>query len=191
MTQGADVMGPVVRTAVVATLLAQAAVLVSFTTPRAAGDEPPARFTVTTRKADDTVTVAGDRERTTFDVRSPSGIGRAVIGRTGDAWPKAVVIRLHLKGLENLKLSAGDVAVGAAVGVRDGMAEVRQWAVGKDETPLAADDPRRLVIRVLGKDGKAAAGIPLDGGHVEVTLPAGFLRANLTSLTVEWIDFYR
>ncbi len=65
-----------------------------------AGD-PPARFTVTTRKADDTVAVGGDRERTTFDVRSPSGISRAVIGRTGAAWPKSVVVRLHLKGLEN------------------------------------------------------------------------------------------
>ena len=159
--------------------------------PSAASDDPPARFTVTTRKADDTVAVGGDRERTTFDVRSPSGISRAVVERTGDAWPKAVVVRLHLKGLESLKVSAGAVAVGAAVGVRDGKVEVRQWTPGKDETPLAADDPRRLAIRVLGKDGKAAAGVPLDGGHFEVTLPAAFLRDNPKSLTVEWIDFYR
>ena len=82
----------------------------------AAGDEPPARFTVTTRKADDTVAVAGDETRTAFDVRSPPGIGAAAITQAGDAWPKAVVVRLHLKGLENLKVSAGAVAVGAAAG---------------------------------------------------------------------------
>jgi len=184
-------MGRIARTAVVTTLLVPAAVFVSFTTPRAACGDPPARFTVTTRKADDTVAAGGDRERTTFDVRSPSGISRAVIERTGDAWPKAVVVRLHLKGLENLKVSAGAVAVGASAGVRDGKVEARQWTPGKDETPLAPDDPRRLAIRVLGKDGKMAADVPLDGGHFEVTLPAAFLRANPKSLTVEWVDFYR
>ena len=89
--------------------------------PAAASDDPPARFTVTTRKAEDTVAVGGDRERTTFDVRSPSGIGRAVIGRTGDPWPKGVVVRLHLKGLEHLTVSAGTVAVGAAVGAAVGV----------------------------------------------------------------------
>jgi hypothetical protein len=191
MTWGADVMGRIVRTAVVITLLAPAAVLVSLTTPQATGDDPPARFTVTTRKADDTVAVGGDRERTTFDVKSPSGISRAVIERKGDAWPKAVVVRLNLKGLENLKVSALTVAVGAAAGVRDSKVEVRQWVLDKDETPLAPDDPRRLAIRVFGKDGKTAAGVPLDGGHFEVMLPAAFLRDNPKSLTVEWIDFYR
>ncbi|QDU20994.1 hypothetical protein [Urbifossiella limnaea] len=159
--------------------------------PPAASDDPPARFTVTTRKADDTVAVGGDRERTTLDVKSPSGISRAVVERTGDAWPKAVVVRLHLKGLENLKVSAGAVAVGAAAGVRDGKVEARQWVPDKDETPLAPADPRRLAIRVLGKDGKTAAGVPLDGGQFEVTLPAAFLRDNPKSLLIEWIDFYR
>jgi hypothetical protein len=181
----------IMRATVVLPVLVLAVVFASPAAPQAASQEPPARFTVTTRKADDTVAVGGDRERTTFDVRSPSGISRAVVERTGDAWPKAVVVRLHLKGLENLKVSAGDVAVGVAAGVRDGKVETRQWTLGKDETPLAPDDPRRLAIRVLGKDGKTAAGVPLDGGHFEVTLPAAVLRDNPRSLTVEWIDFYR
>jgi hypothetical protein len=159
--------------------------------PPAGADKPPARLTLTTPKADHTGAVGGDGERTVFDIKSPSGIGRAVVERTGDAWPKAVVVRLHLKGLENLKVSGGTVAVGAAAGVRGGKVEVRQWAVGRDETPLARDDPRRLTIRVLDRDGKAAVGVPVDGRHFEVTLPAAFLRDNPKSLTVEWIDFYR
>ncbi len=179
------------RAATASLLLTLAVASHGLGTLAGASDEPPARFTVTTRKADDTVAVGGDRERTTFDVRSPSGISRAVVERTGDAWPKVVVVRLHLKGLEQLKVSAGTVTVGAAAGVRDGKGEVRQWTAGKDETPLAPDDPRRLAIRVLGKDGKTAAGVPLDGGHFEVTLPATFLRDNPKSLTVEWVDFFR
>ncbi len=179
------------RTAAATLLLTLPVVPLGLTTPRAVGDDPPTRFSVTTRKADDTVAVGGDRERTTFDIKSPSGISRAVVERTDDAWPKAVVVRLHLKGLESLKVSAGTVAVGAAAGVRDGKAEARQWELSKDETPLAPDDPRRLTIRVLDKAGRPATGIPLDGGHFEVTLPAAFLRANPKALTVEWIDFYR
>lgn len=127
-------------------------------TPRAAADDPPARFTVTSRKADDTVTVGGDHDRTVFEIRSPSGISRAAVERKGDAWPKAVVVRLHLTGLENLTVSNGAVAVHSAVGLREGKVEVRQWKAEKDETPLAADDPLRPAVRVLGKEGKPAAG---------------------------------
>ena len=73
--------------------------------------------------------------------RSPSGISRAVIERAGDTWSKAVVVRLHLKGLENLMMSAGTGAVEAAVGVRDGKGGARQWVLDKDKMPLAAADP--------------------------------------------------
>ena len=170
-----------------------AAVTVSLAVPvtKPAGDESPARFAVTTRKADDTVEVTGDRDRTVFGIRSRFGIGRAVIERTGDGWPKAVVVRLHLTGLERLKVSGGKVEIGAAVGVREGKVEARQWKGGKDEIPLAADDPLRLAIRALDKGGKPAAVVPLDGGHFEFTLPAALLKDNPKSLTVEWIDFYR
>lgn len=179
------------RAATATLLLTLAVVPLGLDIPCAASDAPPARFTITTRKADDTVAVGGDTDRTVLDIKSPSGIGRAVVERTGDAWPTAVVVRLHLKGLENLKVSAGTVAVGAEVGARGDRVEDRQWQLDRDETPLAAADPRRLTIRVRGKDGKTAAGIPLDGGHVEVTLPAAYFRDNPKSLTVEWVDFYR
>ena len=154
-----------------------AAVTVSLAVPASTpvGGDPPARFAVTTRKADDTVEVTGDPDRTAFGIRSRSGIGRAVIARTGDGWPKAVVVRLYLRGLENLRLSNGSAEVRAALGVRDGKVEARQWKGDKAETPLAADDPLRLAVRVLDKDGKPAAGRPPDSGHVEVTLPAAFL----------------
>jgi hypothetical protein len=174
---------------VVASLLALAVVLSVTGSPRAA-DDPP-RFAVTTRKADDTASVGGDQDRTTFEIKSPSGISRAVVERKGDGWPKAVVLRLHLKGLESLKVINGKVEIGAAVGVRDGKVQARQWKDGKDETPLAADDPLRLAVRVLGKDGKPATALPLDGGHFEVTLPAALFKDNPKSLTAEWVDFYR
>ena len=40
-----------------------------------------------------------EKDRTVFSVHSPFGISQAVIERTDDKWPEAVVLRLHLKGL--------------------------------------------------------------------------------------------
>ncbi len=158
---------------------------------RAAGDDPAPRFGVTCRKPDDAVTVGGDQDRTVFDVKSPTGIGRAVVERKGDAWPKAVVVRLHLKGLEHFKASNGTVAVGAAATIRDGMVEVRQWKGDNEQTPLADGDPLRMAVRAVDRDGKPAARMPLDGGHFEVTLPAAMFAGGPRAITLEWVDFYR
>lgn len=156
-----------------------------------AADDISPRFTVTTRKADDTVKVKGNEVATTFDIKSPSGIGRAVVERKGDNWPKVVIVRLQLKGLERLKISNGKFEIGMGVGVRAGKIDARQWKGGTDEVPLGADDPHRVAIRVFDKHEKPAVGIPLDGGHFEVALPAAFFKDNPQSLSVEWIDFYR
>jgi hypothetical protein len=158
--------------------------------PLRAGD-PPARFAITTRKPADAVTPSGDATRTVFDVTSPSGIGRAEVTRTGDAWPKAVTVRLRLGGLEHFTASHGATAIGAAVGVRDGRIKVRAWA-GKDEAKdLAANDPLRAAVRVLDAAGRPAPSLPVQDGVVEVDLPAAFFADNPKAIALDWIDFYR
>src|SRR4051812_32715936 len=82
---------------------------------RAAPANPPAEFKVTTRRADDAVTVWNDKGRTVVAVRSPFGISRAVLERRGDTWPEVIVLRLHLKGLSSFRASNGEVTVDAAV----------------------------------------------------------------------------
>jgi hypothetical protein len=39
-------------------------------------------------------------------VQSPFGISHAVIERKCETWPDALVLRLHLKGLENFKVTS-------------------------------------------------------------------------------------
>src|SRR5262245_61188945 len=86
-----------------------------------AADEAP-RFKTTTTKAEDAVTMQSEAGKVVFLVRSVSGIGGAVIERTGAKWPEAVVLKLQLKGLENLVLANGTTSLGAAVSSNDGKA---------------------------------------------------------------------
>src|SRR4051794_19878116 len=87
---------------------------------RKGSERPPAGIKVTTRRADDAVAVRAEEDRTVVSVKSPFGISQAVLERPGDTWPQAVVLRLHLKGLERFGASNGRVRLDAAVTVQEG-----------------------------------------------------------------------
>jgi hypothetical protein len=93
-------------------------------------------FRITTRRKDDSVEVRTDKGKAVFSVTSPFGIGQAVIERQENTWPKAVVLRLHLKGLSSFRASNGKVTVDAAVSMQEGKTKVRLWQDGKDDAPL-------------------------------------------------------
>ena len=59
-------------------------------------------YAIQCRKPADHVAVTVGADTTIFTVTSPSGIGSASIGRTGPAWPASVILRLDLKGLEEI-----------------------------------------------------------------------------------------
>jgi hypothetical protein len=154
-------------------------------------DAPAPKFKITTRRKDDRVEVEVDKDRAVFDVSSPFGISQAVIERQDDAWPREVVLRLRLKGLENFRASNGKVTVEAAAGVKDGKPDVRVWKDGQENSPLDEKSPLWTDIRIVGGDGKPAKDLPLKGGYFELTLPRAFFDGNPRSITLNWIDFYR
>src|SRR5215467_13237799 len=151
----------------------------------------PAKFKVTTKRQDDAVEVQADKDRTVFSVKSPFGISQAVIEREGEKWPDAVVLRLHLKGLESFRVSNGKVTLDAAVGIQEGKEKVRRWKDGKEDAPLGEKSPLWTDIRIVGGDGKPAKELPLKDGYFEVALPRAFFEGNSKAVTVNWIDFYR
>jgi hypothetical protein len=158
------------------------------------GDVPsdqPARFKITTKRKDDTVEVQAEKDKALFIIKSPFGISQAVIEREGEKWTQAVVLRLHLKGLENFRASNGKVTVDASVSSQEGQVKVRIWKDGKEDAPLDKKSPFWTVIRIVGGDGKPAKELPLKDGYFEVTLPRAFFEANPNSITAKWIDFYR
>ena len=155
------------------------------------GDDKPTKFEITTKRKDDTVEVRGDKGKTVFAVKSPFGISQAVIERQQEKWPKAVVLRLHLKGLGSFRASNGKVTLDAAVSSQEGKRRVRLWKDGKEDAPLDEKSPFWTVIRILTRDGKPAKDILLKDGYFEMALPKAFFEGDPKSITVNWIDFYR
>lgn len=151
------------------------------------GDTP--KFKITTKRDNDRVEVKVEKDKTIFSVHSPFGISHAAIERTGEKWPDAVVLRLHLKGLENFRVTTDKVKIEAAVSSQDG--KVRLWKDGKEDAPLDAKSPHWMAVRMIGGDGKTVNVIPLKDGHFEMMLPKAFMEGNPKSITVNWIDFYR
>ena len=163
------------------------AMLLLALTVGASYDQP--KFKITTKKPDDTVEVRPDKDKTLFIVKSPSGISQAVIERQDDTWPKVVVLRLHLKGLESFRIANGKIRLDAAVSSQNG--KVRLWKDGKEDAQLDEKSPFWADVRIFGGDGKPVREPPLKYGYFEVTLPRAFFEGNPQTITVGWIDFYR
>jgi hypothetical protein len=147
------------------------------------------KFKITTKRDNDRVEVKAEKDKTVFLVHSPFGISNAVIERTGENWPDKVMLRLHLKGLENFRLTTEKVKLEASVSSQDG--KVRLWKDGKEDARLDAKSPHWMEIRMVGSDGKPGKAIPLKDGYFEMALPKACFEGNPKSITVNWIDFYR
>ena len=146
------------------------------------------QFKLTTKRDNDKVEVKVESDKAVFSVHSPFGISQAVIERR-HTWPDNVMLRLHLKGLENFKISNGIITLEAAVSSQDG--NVRLWKDGKEDSPLDAKSPYWTEFRMLGDDGKPTTSIPLKDGYFEIQLPKALFEDNPKSITVNWIDVYR
>jgi len=135
------------------------------------------------------VEVKIEQNKAILSIRSPFGISDAVIERRGEKWPDAVVIRLYVKGLENLQVSNGKAKLEASVSSQD--AKARLWKDSKEDAPLDAKSALWMEIRMVGSDGQLAKTIPLQDGYFEMQLPRAFLDGNPKVITLNWVDFYR
>ena len=114
------------------------------------------------------IEVTATRRKAVIDIRSQFGIGSGTIHLVRGNWPREMVARLHLGGLEGFNVSNGTMSV---------MKEEMQ-------------------VKMLDKDGKPLVGKYLlkeqaKGGYYEVRLPAQLLGKGVTTLKMSWVDFYR
>ncbi|MEQ8788545.1 MAG: hypothetical protein RIC55_19705 [Pirellulaceae bacterium] len=139
--------------------------------------------------------IAGDVA--TLDIRSASGIGKGKVERAGDAWPKTVVLRLHLKGLESLSIRGGDVLLETYVSSSDPAKQYANLGRGGDEPkPIDRRSPywpilRREQARAEDDTTKPATTKPATDGYFEITLPPKLLAENPRVLELHWVDFFR
>jgi hypothetical protein len=142
-------------------------------------------FDIKTKKPADSIKVKLEGESVAFDVLSPSGIGSATINPKGKQWPKKVILRLRLKGLESLTIFNGKVTLGASVSSHGDQGQRVFLKDGSGETPIGKDDPNRMEIKLVGGEK-----VPLNDGYFEIVLPEALLKDS-KALTISWIDFYR
>lgn len=100
-----------------------------------------------------------------------------------------MILRLHQKGLEGLRISNDKITLEAAVSSQD--STVRLWENGKEDLPLESGSPNWMEIRLFGKDGEPTKAVQSDDGYFEMQLPGALLEGDPKSLTTNWIDFYR
>lgn len=170
--------------------------------PPAAGVATPAGdlVTLTVSKAGDKSTLGVQDGILWLDIESPSGIGTASV--TWTVTPTTpVVLRLHLGGLEELRLVNGDVETVASVSSTPPHPVSQSTRTGTDAQlqPIAEGDPAWLDISWSTGESEgavegataAAAAFPLKNGYFDIVLSDPRLTAPGTSLEIRWIDFYR
>ncbi len=152
----------------------------------------PSDFDMVTKKKEDHVVVTAAADgRTVCDIRSRSGIGAAEVTRTKDRWPEAIVIRLHLGGLECFAVTCGKTRLTTSVASHGGRVKRLHVDQEGDDREVEKGSPFWTEIKVLGADGKPTLDYPLKDGYFEIALPAALLREQPRTITLSWIDFYR
>lgn len=159
-----------------------------------AADDFSKQFKITTKRSDDKVDLYPSVDKGSiaiFSIRSPFGISNATIERIESNWKQPIVIRLHLKGLENLQITNGKTTLEASVSSHDEKSRVRFWKDKDEDKLLDSTSPYWMEIRMMDRDEKLTNAIPLIDGYFEMQLPKAMFEDNPKSITISWIDFYR
>lgn len=180
--------------------------MIPIPTVTTADDKGNLLFDVSTNDEPTPTQVVATAAKVEFSIRSVSGIGKAVIRRKTESWPTTVLLRLHLNGLENFRVSNGQVTIGAAVS-NASPTEYRVWNEADEATSVTSKDP--LWIKITqpierpeaqlvpknaeppeAKDAEAAS-VNNVKSFFQIELPLALFKNNPSSLQIEWIDFYR
>ena len=152
-----------------------------------------ASVTATATKPDDKINVIANENQTVIDIRSASGIGGAEITLSAEAMQRPLILRLHLAGLEEFRLTSGDLVelVSVASSPPHTVREAVRDGVDAPEEPITPASPFWLDVQIMSSDAAGDPAIPLQDGYFEITVPPAVLERSGGTLVVNWIDFYR
>ena len=181
-------------------LLVTLSVLFTMSACSSPEEEKPvstASVTVIPEKDDISSEVHYESDQTIVALRSESGIGSVDISYDPGSQSPELVLRLHLKGLENLRLQAAGTAVEASISSSKPH-EIRQSADSGSGgfVEIKPSNPLWLDITTMSYYPGAQGDIPLEDGYFQVVMPSEIYSGEPDSeeshmLSVSWIDFYR
>jgi hypothetical protein len=155
--------------------------------PVSAQDSQP-KFRVMTKNADDKITVLDENSQTIIDIKSDFGIGSASFELISGTMPDSILLRLHLKGLEDFQLISDQTTLGASVPSGEAGSPVGERIVSSTvEVPILPAHPLWMNIEIVSENKH----IPLQEGYFKITVPREFIRNVGNSFEVKWVDFYR
>ena len=150
-------------------------------------------FDLTIKSHRSTVELTFVEQFPVVNIYSQTGIGSVDLISQAGSWPDSLEVRLHVTGLEQLQLQAGERTVTAFVnssgehrfksrltGGADDLSEVQKSQVLNQITLSTADQngPQDLII-------------PLKKGWFRILIANAFMPDNSDTLTIKWVDFYR
>jgi hypothetical protein len=144
---------------------------------------------VTTKNNDDRVALRHENRVVLVDVQSPAGIGSAIFELESGVMPGEIIIRLHLQGLEQFRLTSAQDSLSASVSSREEPDITEVIVSAGSETPILPGHPLWMEIEIISESTEQS--ILLAERYFEITLPTDFLQKAGTSFEIQWIDFYR
>jgi hypothetical protein len=152
------------------------------------GDEPV--FSISAKNQNDQVNFQYVDGTAIVDIQSPTGIGSAKLELESGGMPENMLLRLHLQGLEEIRLISKQAVI-VASGSSSGSFVINEQRVNSSgsEYSLTPIDPLWMKIEIISD--QLAKKIPLEEGYFEIIVPREFLRNAGNSFEIQWIDFYR
>jgi len=135
-------------------------------------------FRYTPLKGDPRIVFTTSNELLLIDITSPTGIGGATIDKTAGQWPPKIIMRLHLRGLEDFKFKYGAKIVEVSVSSQNNKVVREELVQAGQVTSLSAGDAYWMNVTP-------------NPGYFDIEAPADFLKSGESTFTIEWIDFYR
>jgi hypothetical protein len=152
------------------------------------GDRPV--FSITLKNQDDKIDTQHENGITVIDVHSRTGIGSAQIDLESGLMPERMMLRLHLKGLEELRLVSSQTTIAASASSSEVFNVTNQKVIESgNEYSITPIDPLWMKVQIVS--GQSDKTIPLKEGYFEVAVPKEFIQTAGNSFEIQWIDFYR
>lgn len=162
--------------------------LVSCASRNVSAQDSKPEFRVTVKNKDDKITILDENSQTVIEIHSDIGIGSATFELVSGTMPDTLLLRLHLIGLEDLRVISSEATVSASVSAGEAAFPVSERIVSSNvEFPILSVHPLWVNIEIVSENKN----VPLEEGYFEITIPREFIRNAGTSFEVRWIDFYR
>lgn len=146
-------------------------------------------YSISVHGAGNQVTSTSSGSDVLFEVRSETGLGSAYAEQTSGDPPEKIVIRLHLRGLEEFNFQYEQTTVIVSVSSHGDQAVSERMLIARsEETPVAPDSPYWMPVQLVKGAPSGSQNLP---AYFEVQAPQDYVRGQHRAFSMRWIDFYR